>query len=131
MKNVSIYPQEKKGELIKTKKDLIDKKSNLKLKGNNWLEPLTDWIKTAHTAKRLAISKNLMELKIFVEKIGTACPPKSRSHRDQGGNHCLLGKKASWNWENSLKILLEKSPSLNWSQLLNAARTFFEQEFLP
>ena len=98
----------KKEELIKTKKDLINKKSNLKLKGNNWLEPLTDWIKTAHTAKRLTFSKNFMELKIFVEKIGT--------------NHCLLGKKASWNWENSLEILIsqnrasaENSESFGWS----------------
>ncbi|GAH86919.1 unnamed protein product, partial [marine sediment metagenome] len=44
----------KKDELIKTKAELLQKKSDFGRKGNNWIEPLRDWIKTAHQAKKLA-----------------------------------------------------------------------------
>lgn len=40
-------------------------------KGNIWIEPLRDWIKTAHHAEKLASTKDFYEMKSFVEKIGT------------------------------------------------------------
>ena len=61
----------KKDELIKTKTALLEKKGDLGRKGNNWIEPLREWIKTAHHAEKLALSKDFYEIKIFAEKIGT------------------------------------------------------------
>ena len=48
----------KKNELIKTKTDLLQKKFDFGRKGNNWLEPLRNWIKTAYYAKKIALSKD-------------------------------------------------------------------------
>ncbi|MFA6306935.1 MAG: recombinase family protein [Patescibacteria group bacterium] len=61
----------KKNELIQTKTDLLEKKSDFGRKGNNWLEPLKKWIIDANYAKKLALSKDFMEIKSFTEKIGT------------------------------------------------------------
>ena len=61
----------KKDELITTKTDLQRRKSDFGRKGNNWIEPLRDWILTAHHAEKLASSNEFDEIKSFVEKIGT------------------------------------------------------------
>lgn len=61
----------KKDELIKIKTGLLQKKSDFGRKGNNWNEPLRDWIKTAHHAEKLASSEDFYEIKSFVGKIGT------------------------------------------------------------
>ena len=61
----------KKDELIKTKTDLQQRKSDFGRKGNNWIEPLREWIKTAYHAEKLALSQDFYEIKIFTEKIGT------------------------------------------------------------
>ena len=61
----------KKDELIKTKTDLNKRKSDFGRKGNNWIEPLREWILSAHHAKKLASSNDFDEIKSFAEKIGT------------------------------------------------------------
>jgi site-specific DNA recombinase len=61
----------KKDELIKTKTDLNKRKSDFGRKGNNWIEPLRDFIKTAHHAEKLALSDDFYEIKSLAEKIGT------------------------------------------------------------
>ncbi|MCD6413702.1 MAG: recombinase family protein, partial [Elusimicrobia bacterium] len=61
----------KKDELIRTKAKLLQKKSDFGRKGNNWIEPLRNWILDAHHAEKLALSKDLAEIKSFVKKIGT------------------------------------------------------------
>jgi len=61
----------KKDELIKTKTDLNKRKSDFGRKGNNWIEPLKDWILSAHHAEKLASSNDFDEIKSFAEKIGT------------------------------------------------------------
>ena len=61
----------KKDELIKTKTNLQEKRSAFGRKGNNWVEPLRNWIKDANHAEKLALSKDFLEIKSFVEKIGT------------------------------------------------------------
>src|SRR3989339_118474 len=61
----------KKDELIKTKTDLNRRKSDFGRKGNNWIEPLREWILTAHHAEKLASSNEFDEIKSLVEKIGT------------------------------------------------------------
>ena len=61
----------KKDELIKTKTAFFEKKSDFGRKGNNWIEPLRDFIKTAHHAKKLALSNDFYEIKSLAERIGT------------------------------------------------------------
>ena len=61
----------KKDELIKTKTDLNKRKSDFGRKGNNWIEPLEEWILSAHHAEKLASSNDFDEIKSFAEKIGT------------------------------------------------------------
>ena len=64
----------KKDELITTKTDLQRRKSDFGRKGNNWIEPLREWILTAHHAEKLASSNEFDEIKSLVEKIGTNHP---------------------------------------------------------
>ena len=54
-----------------TKTDLQRRKSDFGRKGNNWIEPLREWILTAHHAEKLASSNDFDEIKSFAEKIGT------------------------------------------------------------
>jgi hypothetical protein len=61
----------KKDELIKTKTDLNQRKSDFARMGNNWIEPLREWIITAHHAGKLALSSDLHGIKSLVLKIGT------------------------------------------------------------
>ena len=61
----------KKDELIKTKTDLNKRRADFGRKGNNWIEPLKDWILSAHHAEKLASSNDFDEIKSFAEKIGT------------------------------------------------------------
>ena len=61
----------KKDEIITTKTDLQRRKSDFGRKGNNWIEPLREWILAAHHAEKLASSNEFDEIKSFVEKIGT------------------------------------------------------------
>ena len=115
-----------------TKTDLQRRKSDFGRKGNNWIEPLREWILAAHHAEKLASSNEFDEIKSFVEKIGT--------------NRRLLSKKVGWDWSGVWRIVAENqnkipparerservpssenSQCLTWSQLLNAVRTYFER----
>jgi len=125
----------KKDELVRTKTELLDRKRDFGRKGNLWIEPLRDWINAACHAEKLASSKDFYEIKSLVEKIGT--------------NHRLLDRKILLDFKKPFdlipyykrtydeKCLAQKdlrNPSLSaknsqsqiWSQLLNAARTYFE-----
>ena len=121
----------KKEELIKTKTDLRLRKSDFGRRGNNWIEPLRDWILTAFSAEKLASSNDLDRIKSFAGKIGT--------------NRQLLDQTVMWNWIDPWRILVEYRDSLapvsgsresidsvsngecfTWSQILNAVRTFYE-----
>ena len=61
----------KKDELIKTKTDLNKRKADFGRKRNNWIEPLKEWILSAHHAEKLASSNEFDEIRSFAEKIGT------------------------------------------------------------
>jgi len=91
----------KKDELIHTKTNLQATKSDFGRTGNNWIEPLKQWILDAHYAEKLAASNDFDEIKSFVGKIGT--------------NRRLGGKIVALNWENSWKILAQKPQSFSWS----------------
>ena len=125
----------KKDELIKTKTDLNKRKSDFGRKGNNWIEPLKDWILSVHHAEKLASSNDFDETKSFAEKIGT--------------NRRLLDRKLIFDFVRPFDFVpkytekCERSPAIGgaseqtncpqnplsfvWSQLLNEVRTFFEQ----
>jgi len=81
----------KKEELLKTKTALLDKKNDFGLKGNNWIEPLQEWILSANNVQKLALSKNFHEMKIFMEK--------------SGSNHLLQNKQLNWDWNSPWDIL--------------------------
>ncbi len=93
-----VYLQ-KKNELVKTKTDLSERKSDFGRKGHNWLEPLREWIKDAHHAKKLAGSNDFNELKSFVAKNGT--------------NRRLADKKVAWLWANPWPLLAEREKISN------------------
>jgi len=125
----------KKDELVKLKTELLEKKRDFGRKGNNWNEPLREWINLACSAEKLATSEDFYEIKSLVEKIGT--------------NRRLLDRIALLDFKKPFDLIPEykstynkkvlpqenlknfsftskNPPSQIWSQLLNAARTYFE-----
>jgi site-specific DNA recombinase len=62
--------QKRREELIKTKADLNQRK-DFGQKGAFWLEPLKEWVKAANDVGKVALSKDLNQIKLVTEKIGT------------------------------------------------------------
>ena len=81
----------KKDELLQAKIALEQQKIDFGRKGNNWIEPLKEWIISAHQAEKLAFSNDFFEMKSFVKKIGT--------------NHQLFDKKVAWSLKAPYTIL--------------------------
>jgi len=124
----------KKEELMKTNVELEQKKKDFGRTGKQWIEPVKQWINSAHHAEKLALSNDFDEIKSFVEKIGT--------------NRRLADKSVGWDWSAPWQILAsyrENSKSgapsrplcgrpdshqnltcCNWQCILNAVRTEFE-----
>ena len=100
----------KKDELIKQKLALKDKKADFGQKGNNWIEPLKQWVREAHHAEKLAVSNDYDEIKSFVGKIGT--------------NHHLTNKNASLTFGASWRVLAERPQNPTWQ-----GRWFWNQTF--
>ncbi len=90
----------KKDEFIKQKLALNQKKADFGQKGNNWIEPLKQWVRDAHHAEKLAASNDYDEIKSFVGKIGT--------------NRRLTNKNASLAFGDSWRTLAEKSENSTW-----------------
>jgi hypothetical protein len=61
----------KKMNSLKPKPPFYRKRIDFGRKGNNWIEPLKNWILTANYAEKLASSNDFDEIKSFAEKIGT------------------------------------------------------------
>ena len=91
----------KKEEIIKTKTDLNQKKSDFGRKGKSWIEPMKEFWKSAYQAKKLAVSNDLDEIKSFVAKNGT--------------NRRLAEKKVAWLWTNPWPILAQRGACLDMS----------------
>ena len=53
----------KKDELIQTKKSLQQQKMDFGRKGNNWIEPLKNWILSAHQAGKFAFGNDYHGMK--------------------------------------------------------------------
>jgi hypothetical protein len=125
----------KKDELVKLKTELLERKRDFGRKGNNWNEPLREWLNLACHVEKLATSSDFYEIKAMVEKIGTnrrlldrivfldfkkpfdLIPYYKRSYEKE-----IFAKTQSKNFNLSLK----NSQSIIWSHLLNAVRTYFE-----
>jgi len=90
----------KKDELIKQKLALKDKKADFGQKGNNWIEPLKQWVREAHHAEKLAVSNDYDEIKSFVGKIGT--------------NRLLTNKNASLAFGDRWRVLSERTQNSIW-----------------
>jgi hypothetical protein len=61
----------KKDELIKQKIELEHRQSRFGQRAKLWVEPMRDWLETAHKAEKLALSNDYHEMKQMMEKIGT------------------------------------------------------------
>ena len=61
----------KKEELIKQKIDLEGKTAEIMNKGNNWLEPMREFILSSSQAKKIALEGDLQKIRTFIKKIGS------------------------------------------------------------
>jgi site-specific DNA recombinase len=61
----------KKDELIRKKIELEHRQSRFGQRAKLWVEPMRDWLETAHKAGKLALSNDHHEMKQMMEKIGT------------------------------------------------------------
>jgi len=91
-----VYLQ-KKNELIRIKTDLQQRKSDFGREGKNWVEPLRQFIFSAHHANKLAASNDFHAIKSLVEKIGT--------------NRRLVGGKVAWLWAEPFELLANRGPT--------------------
>ena len=87
----------KKDELVKLKTELLGKKRDFGRKGNNWNEPLRDWINLACHAEKFASSEDFYEIKSLVEKIGM--------------NRRLLDRKIILDFKKPFHLILEYKKS--------------------
>jgi site-specific DNA recombinase len=109
----------KKDEFIKQKLALKQKKADFGQKGNNWIEPLKQWVRDAHHAGKLAVSNDYDEIKSFVGKIGT--------------NHHLTNKNASLTFGASWRVLAERPQNPAWQGYVesNHDLRFWRPLYLP
>ncbi len=92
--------QNKKGELMEKKVVLKQKIALKERKGNQWLEPLKNWISEASNANKILGEGNFGAKAELLKKIGS--------------NRLIKSGKAFIYLENSRQILAEKSPTSDW-----------------
>ena len=61
----------KKDELIRQKIELEQRQSQFGQRAKLWVEPMRDWLESAHKAGKLASSDDYPDMKEMMEKIGT------------------------------------------------------------
>ena len=61
----------KKDELLRTNVALSQEMKDFKRRGNNWIEPLREWISDTKQANFLTNAEDLHQIRALVEKIGT------------------------------------------------------------
>ena len=67
-----LFPKAKKNELIENKLSLQAQIKEITEKGNEWLEPFSEFVKTAETGAKTARAKNnLHELAIHAKTVGS------------------------------------------------------------
>ncbi len=93
--------QEKKEKFLNQKANLKQKLSDFGRKGNYWLEPMRNFILSAHQANFLFNSENLEEKRSFLQKIGS--------------NWTLQNKNASFQPQKEWALALSQSQFSVWS----------------
>jgi len=93
--------KEKKEKLLNQKTALKQKSADFGRKENYWLEPMRNFILSAHQANFLFNSENLKEKRSFLQKIGS--------------NWTLQNKNASWEPHKEWALALSKSQFSVWS----------------
>ena len=93
--------KEKKGKLLNQKTALKEKLADFGRKGNRWLEPMRNFILSAHQANFLKKSEDLEEKRSFLQK--------------SGSNWILQNKPLDFQAQNEWKIALKKSQFSVWS----------------
>ena len=107
--------KEKKEKLLNQKTALKQKLVDFGREGNYWLEPMRNFILSAHQANFLFDSENLEEKRSFLQKIGS--------------NWTLQNKNASWEPHKEWALTLSKSQFSVWSCFYDQARIFFRENF--
>ncbi|TSC94099.1 MAG: Resolvase protein [Parcubacteria group bacterium Licking1014_1] len=129
-----IYRVEK-SKLLSEKKSLEEKISTLEQKQTGWLEPMKNWIKEAESIDKIANDSDLFAKKVATKEIfGSNLILQNREARRSAPSETNSPLKTHWaalcaareNFKKREKSLI----ILNWSQLLNEARTFFERQSL-
>ena len=108
--------QTKKQNLIELKSQLKEKIAEIEETQSFWLEPARKFILSCQEAKIIAETQNFGELFVFLKKVGA--------------NFLLSDKKVRFSWQEPYNFLAAEAGAAKnstWSQLLNATRTFFEQ----
>ena len=90
----------KKNQLINQKVQLEDNIKQTKSKGNNWLEPMRDFILTSKLAKKVAQEGDLTKIKTFLKNIGS--------------NFILKDKKIEFLADFGWKIILKNGSIFKW-----------------
>ena len=91
----------KKENLLSSKKTLEEQIARIQQTHNAWLEPMRNFILSAHQANSLINSENLEEKRSFLQKIGS--------------NWTLQNKNASWEPHKEWALALSKSKFSDWS----------------
>jgi len=76
----SVYIK-KKDEIMRATLTLKQEKKDFDHKGNNWVEPLREWILDTKQADFLSSSDNFKEIASFVKKVGTNPRVRDKSAR--------------------------------------------------
>jgi len=92
--------QNKKAELVEKKADLKQKIARAGRKGNQWLEPLKNWINEANMTQKTLLGRNFEAKAELLKKIGS--------------NRLIKAGKALILLENSQKILAERPRLSGW-----------------
>jgi site-specific DNA recombinase len=95
----------KKEQLINQKIDLEDKIQSIRQTGNNWLEPMREFLFANKQTKKVANDGDLLEIRAFIKKIGS--------------NFILQGKKFEFKPKNGWNSVLN-SENLNWLRDLDS-----------
>ena len=95
----------KKNELVEMKMKLSEQKKDFGRKGNQpimWIEPLKEWIETASKPVELQGSTDFLQIKAFVQKIGT--------------NHQMNNKKINFEIKNPYQLVRKYRSSCELSR---------------
>ena len=69
----------KKDTTMRSLATLNEKKKDFERRGNNWVEPLREWVLDTKQAAFLSSSDNFSEISSFVQKIGTNHAVRNKS----------------------------------------------------